>query len=239
MRHFEETDLVTAYAYPERTPWLRANMVSSVDGAAWHDGRTRALGGPGDRRLLSLLRGLSDVIVVGANTVRVEGYGAVEPPAWWGDIRRGRPAAPPIAVVSRHLDLDFGSDLFASTRTIVLTCDNAPADRLREARRAADVIIVGELAVDPKAALDALTARGHVRQLTEGGPRLLAQFAAAGALDELCWTISPRLTAGDASRILNGPALPDTVRLRLGHALEQDGFLFLRYLCGPAGQDRE
>jgi hypothetical protein len=41
--------------------------------------------------------------------------------------------------------------------------------------------------------------------------------------------MSPQLTAGNAARVLNGPALEPTP-LRLGHVLEDDDFVFLRYL---------
>jgi riboflavin biosynthesis pyrimidine reductase len=224
-------DLAEAYAYPATVPWLRANMVAGVDGAATHDGRSGGLGGEADRRLLSLLRALADVVVVGAGTVRTEGYGPIRPRESWGGLRDGRTPAPPLAIVSRGLGLDFEAPVFteALTPTIVITCGSAPDDRVAVCRKRAEVIVAGDESVDPAAALDALTERGLVRQLTEGGPRLLAQFVAADRLDELCLTVSPQLTAGDAVRILNGPEVESTP-LRLGHALEDDDFLFLRYV---------
>jgi riboflavin biosynthesis pyrimidine reductase len=224
-------DLAQAYAYPGATPWLRANMVAAADGAATYGGRSGGLGGATDRRLLSVLRALADVVVVGAGTVRAEGYGPVLPREWWSGLREGRPAAPPLAIVSRALDLDFDAPVFtdAPARTIVITCGSAPEERLRICEKRAEVIVAGDGAVDPGTALDALTTRGLVRQLTEGGPRLLAQFVAAGRLDELCLTVSPQLVAGDAARIVNGPAA-GPIPLRLGHVLEDEDFLFLRYL---------
>lgn len=234
MRRLEATgtvDLAAAYAYPEIAPWLRANMVSSADGAATYEGKTGGLGSAVDQRLLSLLRGLADVVVVGATTTRVEGYGPVFPRKWWGGIRDGRPPAPPIAVVSRSLELDFDAPLFTEplARTIVITCAAAPDDRRSGCAKHADVIVAGEERVDVAAALDALAERGLARQLTEGGPRLLAQIAAAGRLDELCLTLSPQVTAGDAARIANGPG-PIVAPLRLGHVLEDEDFLYLRYV---------
>jgi riboflavin biosynthesis pyrimidine reductase len=220
--------IAEAYAYPAAGPWLRANMVASADGAAWRAGRTGALGGEADRRLLSMLRALADVVVVGASTVRVEGYGPVRRGPSWGDLRDGRPPTPPLAVVSRSLDLDFDGPLFTDARTIVITCTAAPEDRLALCRKVGDVIIAGEDAVDVGRALDALIERGFTRLLTEGGPTLLGEFAAAGRLDELCLTVSPQLVGGEAARIVNGPGL--ATYLRLGHALVDDDFLFLRYV---------
>jgi riboflavin biosynthesis pyrimidine reductase len=236
MRRLEpagDVDLAEAYAYPATAPWLRANMVASADGAATHDGRTEGLGGPADRRLLSLLRALADVVIVGAATVRAEGYGPVRPRDWWHDLRAGRPPAPPLAIISRSLDFDFDAPVFteALTPTIVVTCPSAPLDRLRTCEKRAEVIVTGGEWANAGAALDALAERGLVRQLTEGGPRLLAEFVAAGRLDELCLTMSPQLTAGDAARVLNGVAI-EPMPLRVGHVLQDDDFVFLRYVRG-------
>ena len=138
--------------------------------------------------------------------------------------------APPLAIVSHSLELDFDAPLFteALSPTIVITSASVPDDRRRGCEKHAEVIIAGEETVDVAAALDALAERGLTRQLTEGGPRLLAQFVAAGRLDELCLTVSPQITAGDAARIINGPG-PASTPLRLGHVLEEEDFLFLRY----------
>jgi riboflavin biosynthesis pyrimidine reductase len=231
-----ETELAAAYPYPENARWLRANMVTSLDGAAAYEGRVGPLGSEADQRVLALLRGLSDVVIVGANTVRVEGYGSLAPLDSWRDIRHGRPPAPPLAIVSARLDLDFGAPVFADavTRPILITCTSSPVERRRTAERYADVLVCGDLIADVGEALDQLAERGFVRQLTEGGPRLLAEIAAAGRLDELCLTLSPRITAGTAPRILNGPLI-DVLPMRLGHAVEEDGFLFLRYLRDGVG----
>ncbi|WP_030166383.1 pyrimidine reductase family protein [Spirillospora albida] len=224
-------DLVAAYAYPRTGPWLRANMVASLDGAAQRDERSAGLGGAADRSLFLLLRGLADAVVVGAGTVRAEGYGPVRPQDTWRDVREGRPPVPPLAVVSRSLDLDFDAPIFteAAVPTIVLATASAAPDRLRAAREHADVVIAGEDALDWAAAVRALRERGFQRLLCEGGPAVLAQVVAAGLLDELCLTLSPLLLAGHPARILNGPPIPIPPHLRLGHVLEEDDFLFLRY----------
>jgi riboflavin biosynthesis pyrimidine reductase len=65
--------------------------------------------------------------------------------------------------------------------------------------------------------------------LSEGGPGMAAQLATAGLLDEVCLTVAPLLAAGEARRILDGAALAPLSVLELGHVLEADGYLFLRY----------
>ena len=52
---------------------VRANFISSIDGAATHEGRTRGLNNPDDKKVFDLLRMLCDVLLVGAGTLRTEG----------------------------------------------------------------------------------------------------------------------------------------------------------------------
>ena len=91
--------------------------------------------------------------------------------------------------------------------------------------------MAGEKTVDLKTAVCALAERGHRRMLAEGGPHLLAQLLEARLLDELCLTIGPLMTGPGANRIVAGalPTVPP-LPLRLAHVLEDDSFLFCRYV---------
>lgn len=239
-REWSLDELADAYAYPaeveaETGTWLRANMVSSLDGAGQHEGRSQPLSSDTDMRIFGTLRGLADVVVVGAETVRQEGYRPARAREAFAARRAaaGQGPAPVIAVVTASLDLDLGLPLFAAplVPTLILTGAGAPAERLAAAREAGvEVLLAGEgAAVDPARAVALLAGRGLRRQLTEGGPRLLGQFAAAEVLDELCLTLSPTMTAGDAQRIAHGPSIGLPTRFGLASLLEQDGFLFSRY----------
>lgn len=238
-------DLADAYAYPDADgPWLRANMVSTLDGAAQHDGRSQPISCAGDMRIFGTLRGLADVVVAGAETVRQEGYRPARAREAFAARRAaaGQGPAPAIAVVSGSLDLDFSLPLFVSplVPTLVLTGAGAPPARMAAARDAgAEVVIAGEgTRVDPARAVRELADRGLRRLLTEGGPRLLGQFVAAGVLDELCLTVSPMLTAGDAQRIAGGPSMDMPERFALVSVLEEGGFLFTRYRRGRGADPR-
>ena len=235
-------ELAEAYAYPPGDPgsagpgpWLRANMVSTLDGAAWHDGRSQPLSGAADMRIFGTLRGLADVVVVGAETVRQEGYRPARARADFAALRRaaGQGPAPAVAVVSASLDLDFSLPLFTSplVPTLVLTGAAAAPGRIAAAERSgARVVVAGDgTGVDPARVVRALAGLGMARLLTEGGPRLLGQLIAAGVLDELCLTVSPMLSAGDAQRIAGGPAVAVPRRFELTSLLEEAGFLFGRY----------
>ncbi|MGW3397232.1 pyrimidine reductase family protein [Streptomyces hydrogenans] len=235
-REWSLGELADSYAYPvDAEVWLRANMVSSLDGAGQHDGRSQPLSSETDMRIFGTLRGLADVVIVGAETVRLEGYRPARAREVFAERRAaaGQGPAPAIAIVTASLDLDLALPLFTEplVPTLVLTGAGAPADRITAARDAGvEVLLAGDgAAVDPARAVALLAERGLRRQLTEGGPRLLGQFTAAEALDELCLTLSPTMTAGDAQRIAHGPSLALPTRFGLASLLEQDGFLFSRY----------
>ncbi|GAA3116470.1 pyrimidine reductase family protein [Streptomyces echinatus] len=239
-REWDLAELAAAYAYPEPAPgaprpWLRANMVSSLDGAAQHEGRSQPISSATDMRVFGTLRALADVVVVGAETVRQEGYRPARVRAEFAGARTaaGQAPVPAIAIVSASLELDFTLPLFTSplVPTLILTGAAAAPDRIAAAEKAgAQVVIAGAgMGVEPARAVQALAALGHTRLLTEGGPRLLGQLIAAEVLDELCLTVSPTLTAGGAQRIAGGPSVAVPHRFALVSLLEEDGFLFGRY----------
>ncbi|MDI3402303.1 pyrimidine reductase family protein [Streptomyces cavernicola] len=235
-REWSLDELADWYAYPETDrPVLRANMVSTLDGAAMHDGRSQPISCPADMRIFGILRGLADAVVVGAETVRQEGYRPARARDAFTERRAaaGQGAAPAIAVISASLDLDFSLPLFTEplVPTLVLTGAAASAERRAAAEKAGThVLIAGEgRGVEPERVVGALAEQGLTRLLTEGGPTLLGQFVAADVLDELCLTVSPMLAAGDARRIAGGPRMTLPERFALASVLEEDGFLFTRY----------
>jgi riboflavin biosynthesis pyrimidine reductase len=244
-----DADIDAAYAWPgdpDRLPWLRANMVATADGAARSpDGRSATISTDADRRIFGRLRGLADVVLVGAGTARDEGYRPARVRPALTERRRaaGQTDVPAIALVTRSLKLDLDTDLLAraTVRTIVITCaasDPGPRSRVAETT---DLVVAGEDDVDLGLAVAALHDRGLHRIHAEGGPRLLADLAAADLLDELLLTVSPMLAGGSydgtaVSRILAGAPLPGAPRpLHLRHLLEEDGSLFLSYVTARAG----
>ena len=234
----DDEQLLSWYAMPERQEgWVRFNFVASVDGAATVQGRSGALGNAADFRVLHLLRRLADVLLVGAGTIRAEGYGGdligEDGRAW--RTAHGLGPHPPVAVVSGRLDLDPGAALFtdAITRPIVVTTAQADAERRRAIARVADVVDAGEASVDPATAVAALAERGLVRVLSEGGPTLFGAFQQADAIDDLCLSLGPVLVGGTAPRIAVG-AGEHLRRLELAHVLEGEGLLLLRYVAAGA-----
>lgn len=208
-----DDDLERLYT-PSVLPWLRVNMVSTVDGAATgDDGRSGGINNAPDKRVFHALRRLADVIVVGAGTVRAERY---------------RPAAVPIVVVSRRADVPESLRGAPPGGVLLATCATAPGLAAARAQLGDDqVLVLGANDVDLAELRSRLEVRGHRSLLSEGGPHLLRDLLAAGVVDELTATVVPRLVAGAGPRIAVGPAID--VPLELTLLLEEDGTLLGRW----------
>jgi riboflavin biosynthesis pyrimidine reductase len=230
-------EIADAYAFPPGVgndrPFVRCNMISSLDGAISVNGRSGTLGGPADGRVFGTLRSLADVILVGAGTVRSEGYGPVRLNEEQRQQRRQRAqtAVPPIAVVTQSANLDWSSPFFtdAQARPIVITTGSSDRGARSRGEAVADFVVAGDERVDPRRALDHFHRAGYRSVLLEGGPGLNADVVRAGLMNELCLTVSPRLVAGSGTRVLAGPELAAPLKLEIAHLLEEDGFLFYRF----------
>ena len=230
--------LAAHYAYasagspkdPNDPVTVRANMVSSIDGAITLDGRSQPISGKADWFLFGLQRALADVIVVGAGTARAEGYGPGRARPEFAHLRQGagQPPSPTLAIVSRSGDLDPDADfLSGDARPLVITCEAGAAQLGRVSDRA-DVIVAGGDDVDLSHAMHEVGKRGHRQVLTEGGPHLLGSLLDAALIDEFVTTSSPLVVGGDSGRMIAGAegAVRD---LDLVGLLEQDGALFTHY----------
>jgi riboflavin biosynthesis pyrimidine reductase len=220
-------ELERLYAYPDiARPWIRTNFVATLDGAATGtDGVSGTLGGEVDTRTFALLRSLADVIVVGAGTARAEAYGPIEVDP---DVRARHDLAPvpSLVLVSRTLDIPAA---LTGPGTVVLTTTDADPKALTALRESTEVLTLGEAAIDWPAALAEFTARGWLRVLCEGGPRLHGELVGLDLVDELCLTIAPLLATGPAPRIAHGGD-PVHTPMALGHAIEADGGLMTRWV---------
>lgn len=227
----DQTELTQWYA-PGAPDWLRVNFVSSADGAVEVDGDSLALSGEDDMRVFKILRKRCDVLVVGAGTVRTDGYRALrlssDRVAWRRE--QGLPDHPVMAVVSRSGMLDLDTPLFtdAPRRPIVITPADLDGKRLTELSNVAQVIAAGTGGVDFATAFEQLRKQGLRQILCEGGPHVFGEITAADLVDELCLTVSPHLAGAGSGRITAGP--PSSLRrMRLAHCLHANGNLLLRY----------
>ncbi len=222
------------YAYPSTDrPCVRFNFVAAADGAATSGGFSAGLGNDGDKRIFTVLRRLADVVLVGAGTIRAEGYEGdlVDDDARSWRSAHGLAPHPAIAVISGSLSLDPASGFFrrAPVRPIIFTAAAAPAHRRSALEAVADVVECGRDIVEASAVLTELTRRRLLKVLCEGGPAVLGDFTRSDAVDELCLSISPLLAGGDGPRISVGNSPEDAVALTLSSLLTEDSALYSLY----------
>ena len=227
--------LAELYAYPPAPAGgvvMRANMIGSIDGAAAVDGLSGGLGSDGDHQLFMVLRALADVVLVGARTAVAEGYGPVQANPDLADrrARLGQSPSATLALVSNSLDIDADDPLIIDAGTEILTCRNAPdAARARLLRAGATLVDCGTDTVDLVAVAAHLARTGRPRVLCEGGPSLLGALLEQDLLDELCVTVAPLLTAGDARHLTAGGTADR--RMRRAHVLADDqDYLYVRWV---------
>ncbi len=213
----------------EDRPWVAVNMVTTLDGRAAINGRSRDLGTQADTDHLLRLRTRFDAVMIGAGTMRAERYGRIvgNPQDRARRERVGLPHDPLAVIVSGKLDLPWDAPLFTNGggRVLVFTRDTGPNPETATSLRT--VSMPG--GIDLTEVLRHLRRERGVRALLcEGGPHILGQLLDADHVDELFLTVTPVTTSGDAPRIVEGESAG--VRdFELVGMLESDGDLLLRY----------
>lgn len=230
-------ELADLYGYPADLsgPWVRANFITSIDGAVAVDGLSGGLATPADQRIYHLLRSLCDVVLVGSGTALAENYGPVafDPAVRDRRAEAGLAPVPPIAVVTGSARIPADHRLFGASDAapIVLigeTADERRVDALIGA--GARVIRLPGSSVEPAAIVAALAELHLLRVLCEGGPSLIGSMIEADLVDEFCLTTAPVLAAGRAGR---ATASPHGAVRRAQHAVlltDDDGTIATRWV---------
>ena len=181
-------DRIAELYRPPRTDWLRLNLIGTLSGnAAGSDGTSESITNPVDRVILNVIRSLADVVVVGAASVRAEGYFV--------------PRRAALAVVTRSGD--FTGHQITSTGDrgpLLVLCPADSADRARETigNSAAQIVVVPDIdgSLPAAAIVNALRESGYPSIVAEGGPAIAAHLVLGGEVDEVCLTTSPQLNGG-------------------------------------------
>lgn len=207
-----------------------ANFVSSIDGVVAF-GDKRESGGiisgknDDDRFLMGLLRACSDVVLIGASTLRAEPRHVLWTPEFiypslkeeFAELRQslGKQGPPRLAVVTSQSKLDTGHQ---ALRDALVIAPAKPGAR-----------------VTPPEILARLRGEGYRRILCEGGPTLFGQLVGAGLVNELFLTVSPVLAGRDFEErrdgLMQGMALPASGlrRTSLRSVRASGSYLFLQY----------
>ena len=216
-------DRLLDFYRPPAATWLRVNLVASVSGnAAGNDGTSESLTSSIDRKLLGVIRELSDVVLVGAQSVRSENFPLP---------KRSR-----LAVVTRSGNLD-GHRLNPEEGRLFVICPRSAVSEVNRTMPGARVVVVDsdDQSLPPASIVAALADEGFTSIVCEGGPSLIAQFAVHNLLDELCLTTSPVL-GGSPLPVLGGAEI-ETIPLELTQLLvDQDGATFARWAVNRANR---
>jgi len=194
---------------PADRPFVLLNMIATADGRATIGGRTAPIANRADYELFHALRARVDAVMVGAETIRVEGYGPMEQLA---------------VVVSRRVELPTHRGLLAAPENRVVIVTPSPDAELPPCAASVSYLREADLA----AALRRLRTEHGVESIDcEGGPRLNATLVPAGLVDELHLVIAPKLGGGaDPLTVYSGLGPLDLSLLSLH---ESGGYLFARY----------
>jgi len=170
---------------PPSTDWVRINLVGTVSGGAvGSDGTSESITNPVDRVILNVIRSLADVVLVGAASVRKEGYFV--------------PKRAALAVVTRSGDLGGHRITSSGDRgPLIVLCPAVSMSRARETLGDARATIIpvadkGGI-LSPEAIVGTLREAGYTSMVAEGGPHLASRLVVGGVVDELCLTTSPLL----------------------------------------------
>jgi riboflavin biosynthesis pyrimidine reductase len=200
-------------------PFLRLNMITTITGAtAGADGTSETITSRTDRFVLGAIRRNADVVLVGAETVRAEGYLL--------------PKTARLAVVTSTGDLGVDK-LSAAGREdrppALVLCPLALVDDIRHRLGSAPAEVIAvpsdDDRLDPAAIVSTLHAHGLQRIVCEGGPALASQFVEAGLVDEVCATVSPVLEPARHPFITLTERIESTVA---GMLVDDAGFSYLR-----------
>jgi 5-amino-6-(5-phosphoribosylamino)uracil reductase len=196
---------------PPDRPFLFANFVATADGRATIAGRAGPLTNRADYELFHALRARVDAVMVGAETVRVESYGPMEPAAV-------------LVTRSARVPADVGLLRAPGNRVIVLT----PSPDAELPPSAARVSYVRAPLAE---GVRRLRTEHRIASIDcEGGAQLLGDLLRAGLVDELHLVVAAKLAAGDDPlTIVSGPELQPPLDLELLSLHESGGYLFTRY----------
>jgi riboflavin biosynthesis pyrimidine reductase len=217
---------ISEFYLPTPNSYVRANMVMSQDGFFIDEnGSSRGLTSPLDLKVLLTIRAISDAVLVGAQTVRLENY---KTPILAGEYLGLNTKNPRLVVISKNLNFDLSTRLFENTnnKPIIITPLSQDAKWLESISDLNEIAEVHVLPVplDFKLVLEVLSQMGLTKIVCEGGPQLLAELLNQNLVDELDITKS-RAVVGDQkstnlsdNQVINAAitAWPNRVSAKLG-----------------------
>jgi riboflavin biosynthesis pyrimidine reductase len=218
-------------------PFVYSNFITSLDGriAVAGSGRSslevpKAAANSRDWRLYQELAGQADVLVTSGRFFRQTAAGEAQDTLPVGkedafsDILAWRrqqdlPEQPAVAIISGSLDIPVAAlDAYRTRRVMVITGNQAPADRVSALRGGGvEIIFSGPgQRVDGRAMIEALDERGYSSIYSVAGPGVFRTLIEARVLDRLYLTLTHQLLAGTTfDTLTRGAALAPALGMQL------------------------
>lgn len=237
------SDLLLADA-PAGRPRVAINMVTSVDGRAQLDGTAEGLGSRADRRVMRLLRAGFDAVASGAGTLRATGvFLRVPDDLALRRTMRGQAPQPLGVIIAGAGAVPLQAAWFDGDerRILVVGSDSPHASEAAAVPRGTELLVAPEAEPSPSWVLQQLGDRGVRSLLLEGGPRTNAAFLGEGLIDDIFWTLGPRLVGNDALPMIapvpdGSPFADHPLEGQLVSVHRHADELFLRYRFGEAAR---
>ncbi len=213
------------------------NMALSADGKISTRKRERiTLGTKNDRCLMDILRAGVDGVVIGAGTLKYDGYPLLVRNA---EIRRSRikkgfSPHPINILLSRGLKIPISKEFFKHNETekIVFTTRAADNNQRKRLEKYAEVVVLPSRESFLKGIMRNLSMRGLKKVLVEGGGEVNYAFFKERFVDEIYLTVTPYIIGGSGTpTVVDGMGFlkNSIVELELRSAKRVGPELFLRY----------
>jgi riboflavin biosynthesis pyrimidine reductase len=221
--------LIELYRPPSKQ-WLRLNLIASVTGSAvGSDGTSETLTNPADRTILGVIRMLADVVLVGAASVRTEGY--------------FMPRKAALAILTSTGNLAGHRITISPDRgPVIVLCPPSAVATVRQTLGDIDVKVIELPHIDGEISapdiVDALHNEGYFAIVCEGGPRLAAHLVEGGVVDEACFSTSPLINGSESP--LFGDADVHPIPLTLSQlVVDNASGIYARWLVGKRSATSE
>ncbi len=222
------------YSWPEK-PWIRANMVQTLDGSVLDSlGSTELITNDIDKSVFRTLRQLSDVVIVGSKTASKNKYQDIKINEQNKEIRKKLKLKqnPRLAIISNNLNFD--NNFFTNWQDNLLPLLYTHKEnqiQIEKYQNLAEIVLCGEKQVDLKAVKKDLIQKSFKRILCEGGPTLLNSMFQNNLIDELDLTLQVQLSHSiEPLKIAQGPLLKPSIKLKPIHVIQHEKTLLLRYM---------
>lgn len=171
--------------------FIFSNLATSIDGKiATYSREFFPLGTPYDRKHMMTLRKKSDIILMGASTIRM----------YKKPCLAGKSGKQPInAIVSNALDgIEPSWEFFQDSRIqrVLFVGAHTPETQIKRFAHCAEVIVLNDDDSTVQQIVDILQKKRIRRLLIEGGGNLMWDFVSENLIDEYHVTLTPRVLGG-------------------------------------------